>query len=85
MTIATDARVADAIADPTRQFDSPMQVVTDTRLDAEQKRQVLESWLKDAKLLSTAQGENMAGGEPPRLQDVSLALCELDKAEGKIN
>ena len=38
-----------------------------------------ESWKKDAELLSTAQDENMGGGERPQLQDVSLALTELDR------
>ena len=54
-----------------------MDVVNDESLDTEAKRKILESWKKDAELLSTAQGENMTGGERPQLQDVSLALQEL--------
>ena len=59
-----------------------MDVVNDDELDTDQKRRILESWKKDAELLSTAQDENMAGGERPQLQDVSLALSELEKFGG---
>jgi hypothetical protein len=72
-------RVEGAIADPTRHYSCPMDVVHDEDLDLEEKRKILESWKKDAELLSTAQAENMAGGERPQLQDVSLALGELDR------
>ena len=51
-----------------------MDVVSDDGLDADEKLRILESWKKDAELLSTAQDENMAGGERPQLQDVMLAL-----------
>jgi hypothetical protein len=75
-------QVENAIADPTRFYAAPMDVVHDDELDADQKRRSLESWKKDAELLSTAQDENMAGGERPQLQDVSLALSELEKFGG---
>ncbi|HET9448927.1 MAG TPA: hypothetical protein VFO35_21840 [Steroidobacteraceae bacterium] len=74
-------QVENAICDPTRHYASPMDVVNDESLDAEEKRKILESWKKDAELLSTAQAENMAGGERPQLQDVSLALNELNERE----
>jgi hypothetical protein len=72
-------QVEDAISDPTRYYDSPMDVVNDGELETDEKRRILESWKKDAELLSTAQDENMAGGERPQLQDVSLALGELER------
>jgi hypothetical protein len=75
-------QVENAIADPTRYYTSPMDVVRDDALDSEEKRRILESWKKDAELLSTAQDENMAGGERPQLQDVSLALGALDAQDG---
>jgi hypothetical protein len=78
-------RAEDRIADPTRHYDKPMDVVNDTTLDADAKRQILESWKKDAELLSTAQNENMTGGEAPGLQDVSLALEKLEKISGRKN
>jgi hypothetical protein len=55
-----------------------MDVVNDADLEPDEKRRILESWKRDAELLSTAQDENMAGGERPQLQDVSLALGALD-------
>jgi hypothetical protein len=74
-----EQQVENAIADPTRFYASPMDVVHDDELDTDQKRRILESWKRDAELLSTAQDENMAGGERPQLQDVSLALGALEK------
>ena len=74
-------QVESAISDPTRHYACPMDVVDDDSLDIEEKRKILESWKKDAELLSTAQAENMSGGERPQLQDVSLALSELDRRD----
>jgi hypothetical protein len=71
-------QVEGAIADPTRHYARPMDVVYDDELDTDEKRRILESWKKDAELLSTAQDENMTGGERPQLQEVSLALGALD-------
>jgi hypothetical protein len=80
-----ETKVTDAIGDPTREYRHPMDVVRDSQLDADEKRRILESWKKDAELLSTAQDENMAGGERPQLQDVVLAIQELDRVSGRIN
>jgi hypothetical protein len=82
---AHDSKVCEAIADPTREYDSPMAVVKDGDLDAGEKLRILESWRKDAELLSTAQGENMTGGERPQLQDVALAIQELDRITASVN
>ena len=81
--MSTQERVEQAIADPTKKYGSPMDVVNDPRLATEEKRAILESWKKDAELLSTASDENMSGGEPPQLQDVSLALDKLEKQSGR--
>ena len=74
-----ESKICDAISDPTREYRHPMDVVKDGSLDAGEKRRILESWKKDAELLSTAQDENMTGGERPHLQDVMLALQELER------
>jgi hypothetical protein len=74
-----EQQVENAIADPTRYYTRPMDVVSDDALETDAKRRILESWKKDAELLSTAQDENMTGGERPQLQDVSLALRELEQ------
>jgi len=71
-----DAVVLDAAA----YFESPMAVVRDSRLTREQKVRVLESWVRDAQLLSQAEAENMPGADRPRLQEAKLALREAQKA-----
>lgn len=76
-----EQQVENAISDPTRYYARPMDVVNDDELEPEEKRRILESWKKDAELLSTAQDENMAGGERPQLQDVSLALGALERLD----
>ena len=78
-------QVESAIADPTRHYARPMDVVHDESLDAEEKHKILESWKKDAELLSTAQDENMSGGERAQVQDVSLARTELDRVDSPVN
>lgn len=82
---AHESKVCDAISDPTKAYRDPMEVVRDSQLDADEKLRILESWKKDAELLSRAQDENMAGGERPQLQDVMLALQELERISGRIN
>jgi hypothetical protein len=79
---AHQEHVEQAISDPTRAYATPMDVIHDEDLSIEEKRKILESWKRDAQLLSTAQDENMAGGERPQLQDVSLALTELERLSG---
>lgn len=80
-----EGKVREAISDPTRQYRKPMDVVNDNGLDAGEKLRILESWKKDAELLSRAQDENMSGGERPQLQDVMLAIQELERTRGAIN
>ncbi|GFE80767.1 hypothetical protein GCM10011487_27670 [Steroidobacter agaridevorans] len=85
MTQTHDSKVRDAISDPTREYRKPIDVVKDDQLDHDEKLRILESWKKDAELLSVAQDENMAGGERPQLQDVMLAIQELERTRGSIN
>lgn len=81
--MATQEHVEQVIADPTKRFTTPMDVVDDPKLDVDQKRAILESWKKDAELLATASAENMTGGEAPQLQDVCLALDKLERISGR--
>jgi hypothetical protein len=72
----------DAVAlDPTRFYQQPSDVLADERLDAAQKRRILESWALDAQRLSESEAENMTGRatERPFLQEAKLALLELDR------
>ena len=70
-----------AALNPTRFYARPKDVLGDTRLEAAQKRRVLESWVLDAQLLADAEGENMPGRvtERPFLREAKLALKELDR------
>lgn len=68
-----------AVLDPANEFTSPADVVSDPRLSREDKQRILESWARDAKLLSQAEAENMPGSARPRLQEVKVALLELQK------
>ncbi len=72
------AKTEEIIKDPTVEFDSPRAVLDDRKLTAVEKRRILESWVKDAELLSEADNENMGGGEQPRLRETKLALAELE-------
>ena len=85
MSQTHESKVSEAISDPTKEYRKPIDVVRDDNLDPEEKLRILESWKKDAELLSVAQGENMAGGERPQLQDVMLAIQELERTRGSIN
>ena len=68
-----------AVLDPAAHFASPMDVVKDKRLTRGDKLRILESWVRDAELLSQAEAENMQGKERSRLQEANLALRELQK------
>ncbi|MGH8250862.1 MAG: hypothetical protein ACREVI_09240 [Steroidobacteraceae bacterium] len=69
------------IKDPAKHFRKPAEVVGDASLSADQKRKILESWAQDAKLIAVAEEENMGGDDRPGLQEVKLALLELEKQE----
>lgn len=68
-----------AVLHPAEHFDSPMAVARDPRFTKEQKLRILESWARDAQLLSQAEAENMPGTDRPRLQEAKLALLEVQK------
>lgn len=73
--------VEDLIAHPQRYFDRPDDVLADSRLTANDKLKVLESWKLDAARLAESTAENMTGGEETDLRDVSKALLELKAIE----
>ena len=67
------------VRDPADYFGAPMDVVNDARFTHDEKRRVLESWAVDAQLRSQAEAENMPGKDLPQLQEVHVALLELQK------
>ena len=80
MDMQISSAVAEAVANPSKIFNAPMDVVLTPGLSEPDKRAILESWEQEARLLQTATGENMAGGEPSRIEDVRKAIDLLDKS-----
>jgi hypothetical protein len=74
------ARLRAALLDPAAVFGSPEEVERDARLSQEDKLAILKSWEEDARELAVAEDENMAGGEPSRLQEVVAARVRLTGA-----
>lgn len=70
-----------AVLDPAAHFGAPIDVVNDSRLTKADRQRILESWVRDAELLSQAEAENMQGTQRTRLQEASLALLELQKQQ----
>ena len=66
--------VQKAIGDPSRHFESPMDIVAHPALCAAEKAKLLRIWEVDARELEIAANENMLGGEPSRLSEVNEAL-----------
>jgi hypothetical protein len=67
-----------ALADPTKEFAEPDEVLRDPRLSREQKLRLLRQWESDALGLAVAEGEGMRGGEESRLARVRKALRTLE-------
>lgn len=71
---------AEAKSNPTRYYRRPGEVIRDRRLTRDEKLEILEAWELEARELSVATEENMAGGEPSLLQDVVQARLDLGGA-----
>jgi hypothetical protein len=70
------------IANPSKVFDDPMDVLQDPALTLDEKRKILVSWKLEETRLADSEDENMSGGEADRLREVTLALLELNKIDG---
>lgn len=68
----------DAMRDPSKVFDEPMDVIKVDHLSPTQKREILRQWELDARELLVAEEENMAGGEPAMLGRVHEALRQIN-------
>lgn len=67
------AKRSEAVKNPVENFDAPIDVARDANLSEEEKREALRRWEYDARQLSVAAEEGMAGGEPSRLDEVKEA------------
>jgi hypothetical protein len=73
-------KIAKAKQNPAAMFERPQDVLMANDLSKDEKRAILEQWKQDAMLLQTATDENMAGGEPSKIEEVAEALRTLDPA-----
>ncbi len=71
--------VEEAKRDPRRYYSQANDVLRDRRLNDQERLEILRSWERDARAMSVAADEAMAGGEPNRLGEVSRALSEVEK------
>ena len=74
----TSADFDKALKDPTLVYQTPGDVLTDTRLSDEQRLQILKRWEQDQRELQVAQEEGMSGGEDNILKEILDAMETLD-------
>jgi len=68
-----------ALVNPSRVFQNPQDVVEHPLLSEREKRELLQRWFWDARLIETSVTEGMPdSGEPSRLDEVLYALALLD-------
>lgn len=77
----TQVAVEKAVANPTRKFNSPQEVLRAPSLKTMEKLAILRSWENEAHQLQAAENENMGGGESPRLADIRKAIDHLSNVE----
>jgi len=75
--------IEDAKLDPARYYRSPSDVVRDRRLSDAERLEILDAWERDARSLSVADDENMAGGEASHLAQVVKARIEVEQSLGR--
>jgi hypothetical protein len=84
MSTHSEKTVDQAISDPAKIYGTPHHVLTDGRLDHDQKKTILESWALDQRRLMESEDENMpqvTGGRPSAAalyQDILKACRKLD-------
>lgn len=68
------------LQDPARYFETPEQIVRDQVLSRKEKILLLKSWAVDEERLEAAVGENMAGGESSRFDQVQRVLQQFENS-----
>ena len=64
--------------DPTSVFARPEDVLHNHELSVQAKKEILESWAYDARVLEIAEEENMGGSDSDLLSRILTALETLD-------
>ncbi len=75
---APQLNVADAKVNPSKYFQHPKDVLVHPGLSREAKIDILRAWEVDARLLQTAEEENMTAGENSHLGAIVSALLALE-------
>jgi len=76
----TTAKAKEIVANPSKEFSHPAEVVVTPELSAKEKEKALEEWELDARLMQVATEEGMAAtdaAEPNKLVDVKKAQKAL--------
>ena len=71
------------LQDPAGVFKSPREVLDDPSLTRADRLAILEQWERDARGLSVAEEEGMAGGEESLLARVRAAISKLERGRGR--
>jgi hypothetical protein len=71
------AKIDDKVQKPAAHVDQPYEVAADSSLSQPQKLKVLDTLEQDARQLSEASAEGMAGGERTKLHEVLKAKNAL--------
>ncbi|MFC0445019.1 hypothetical protein ACFOD1_09700 [Pseudidiomarina halophila] len=66
------------LQDPSKAYENPEDVLNDSNLTHDQKKQVLDQWEYDALELQVATEENMPGPEQDYLADILEAKKKLN-------
>jgi hypothetical protein len=74
-------KVAEAVENPAKRFDHPLDVLREEGLSTALKLAILESWEDEAHQLLKATEENMKGGEPSRIDEIRKAIDLVKKEQ----
>ncbi len=74
----TQLNIADAKVNPSKYFQHPKDVLVHPGLSRDAKIDILRAWEVDARLLQTAEEENMTSGENAHLGSIVSALLALE-------
>jgi hypothetical protein len=72
------------VANPSTEFEKPKDLIKDSDLSHEDKRQALDTWEQDARQLMTASNEGMPGKEEGLKVNGNNLLGEVVRAKDQI-
>lgn len=72
------------VLDPAKYFQRPDDVLENEDLSLSQKNEILRQWRYDARLMMTAEAENMGGGETIDIAEIDRALEVADVPERSV-